>query len=118
MGSGGLDREDAVSRRTDLEGVSALASTRVLVVDDDDGVRGFLAATLRMDGYECVEAASGREALDLVDETIVAVVLDNRLPDIRGIDLLPQLRARVNATLPVLLVTGDDQLNGAAAGLG
>jgi EAL domain-containing protein (putative c-di-GMP-specific phosphodiesterase class I)/DNA-binding response OmpR family regulator len=95
------------------------ASTRVLVVDDDTSVRRFLITTLSMAGYDCVEAASGAEALDRVDATIAAVVLDNQLPDTRGTELLHRLRARAGVpTLPVLLVTGDDQLTGPVAGLG
>ena len=91
---------------------------RILVVDDDDGARGFLTATLRLAGYECVEASTGSEALERIDATIAAIVLDNRLPDVLGTELLHRLRGRLGATtLPVLLVTGDDQLAGPVAGL-
>src|SRR5439155_15481273 len=89
-----------------------------LVVDDDVGVRRFLVTTLELAGYECVEADSGAEALERIDATVSAVVLDNRLPDGLGIELLHRLRSRLGATtLPVLLVTGDDRLTGPAAGL-
>jgi len=92
---------------------------RILVVDDDDSARGFLVATLRLAGYDCVEAATGAEALERIDATISAIVLDNQLPDALGTELLQRLRRRLGATtLPVLLVTGDDQLAGPAAGLG
>ena len=92
--------------------------TRILVVDDDPSARGFFVNALRLAGYECVEARSGAEALECIDATIAAVVLDNRLPDTRGTELLHRLRNRLGATtLPVILVTGDDQLAGAAAGL-
>jgi EAL domain-containing protein (putative c-di-GMP-specific phosphodiesterase class I)/DNA-binding response OmpR family regulator len=96
-----------------------IAGTRILVVDDDPGARTFLVTTLRLAGYECVEAATAKEALERIDATISAVVLDNRLPDALGTELLHRLRSRMGATtLPVLLVTGDDQLAGPAAGLG
>jgi EAL domain-containing protein (putative c-di-GMP-specific phosphodiesterase class I)/DNA-binding response OmpR family regulator len=92
--------------------------TRILVVDDDDSARTFLVTTLQLAGYVCVEAASAAEALERIDATIAAVVLDNRLPDALGTELLHRLRSRMGATtLPVLLVTGDDQLAGPAAGL-
>ncbi|MEY2434599.1 MAG: hypothetical protein QOC92_4324 [Acidimicrobiaceae bacterium] len=94
------------------------AGTRILVVDDDASARAFVVTTLRLAGYECVEAASGAEALERIDATISAVVLDNRLPDALGTELLHKLRIRLGATtLPVLLVTGDDQLTGPVAGL-
>ncbi|MEY2451290.1 MAG: hypothetical protein QOD92_864 [Acidimicrobiaceae bacterium] len=96
----------------------SVAGTRILVVDDDQGARGFLVTTLRLAGYDCVEAATGAEALERIDATISAVVLDNHLPDALGTELLHRLRGRLGATtLPVLLVTGDDQLAGPVAGL-
>lgn len=107
-----------MQRQSDLPEGDAQTSARVLVVDDDVSVRRFLSDTLRLEGYDCVEAGTAREALDLIDDSIAAVVLDNRLPDAYGTELLPQLRARASVTLPVLLVTGDDQVRGAAAGLG
>src|SRR4051794_23312332 len=114
----GSTGEDDVQRQSDLPERDSQASARVLVVDDDVSVRRFLSDTLRLEGYDCVEAGTAREALDLIDDSIAAVVLDNRLPDAYGTELLPQLRARASVTLPVLLVTGDDQVRGAAAGLG
>jgi EAL domain-containing protein (putative c-di-GMP-specific phosphodiesterase class I)/CheY-like chemotaxis protein len=78
----------------------------------------FFATALQLAGYECVEAATAAEALDRIDATIAAVILDNRLPDALGTELLHRLRRQMGATLPVLLVTGDDQLAGPAAGLG
>lgn len=91
---------------------------RILVVDDDDGARGIVVLALQLAGYQCVEAATGAEALARIDTTISAVVLDNRLPDGPGTELLHRLRRRMGtATLPILLVTGDDQLATPAAGL-
>src|SRR4051794_14064561 len=82
---------------------------RILVVDDDAGVRGFVVTTLTLAGYECIQAASAAEALERIDTTTAAVVLDNRLPDGTGTELLPRLRARRGSTtMPILLVTGDD----------
>ena len=75
--------------------------------------------TLELAGYECVEAESAADALSRIDPTIAAVVLDNRLPDGLGIDVLHQLRSRAGTTtLPVLLVTGDESLTNSVAGLG
>jgi EAL domain-containing protein (putative c-di-GMP-specific phosphodiesterase class I)/DNA-binding response OmpR family regulator len=94
----------------------------VLVVDDDADVREFLVASLETSGYSTVQAASGLEALDALDAvhgSIAAVVLDNRLPDVSGLEVLRLIRERPSrATLPVLLVTGDDRLAQRVAGLG
>jgi len=102
-------------RDTQIESGSG---SRILVVDDDHSTRTFLVTTLQLAGYECVEAATAAEALERIDATISAIVLDNRLPDAVGTELLHLLRRRMGvATLPILLVTGDDQLTGPAAGL-
>ena len=94
------------------------AGTRILVVDDDRATRRFFVTTLELAGYECVEAGSAAEALERIDATIAAVVLDNRLPDALGVDVLHKLRNRLGATmLPVLLVTGDEELTNSVAGL-
>lgn len=50
-------------------------SIRVLVVDDEKGVRFFLEETLRRQGYEVVPAASGEEALQLLRDTFFDVIL-------------------------------------------
>lgn len=95
------------------------AGTRILVVDDDRGTRMLFVTALEMAGYECVEAETAADALDLLDAGIGAVVLDNRLPDGLGIDVLQRIRNRAGATtLPILLVTGDEQLTGPVDGLG
>ena len=94
------------------------AGTRILVVDDDRATRRLFVMTLELAGYECVEAGSGAEALERIDASVAAVVLDNRLPDGLGIDVLRKLRGRLGATmLPVLLVTGDEELTNSVAGL-
>jgi two-component system response regulator HydG len=68
---------------------------RVLIVEDDQGVRGLLEATLGDNGYEVVAADSGEKALAALDRgTFEAVLLDLNLPGITGMDVL-----RVGPTL-------------------
>lgn len=95
----------------------------VLVVDDDSVVRGIVRQALtRADFGEVTEASSGAEALDLIERTRFAVVLlDNQMPGMSGLDVLRQLRNNARtATLPVILVTGqaemDDRIRGLDAG--
>ena len=58
---------------------------RILVVDDDEGVRDALKMTLEYEGYECLFARSGREGLDLIDsESIDLVILDVKMPGWMG----------------------------------
>jgi DNA-binding NtrC family response regulator len=79
---------------------------RVLVVDDELLIRWSLAETLRDDGHEVVEAASGREALAAVADvgvTFDVVLLDFRLPDSSDLGLLARLRLRLPKTSIVMM---------------
>jgi len=80
--------------------------TRVLVVDDDPGIRNLLREYLAPRAHEVETAENGRTALALAREwTPDAVVLDLDLPDMRGIEVLEQLKAG-NPLLPVVILTG------------
>jgi two-component system response regulator FlrC len=66
----------------------------ILVVDDEQGVRSFLADTLEMAGHEVAQAASADEAIALVRRRSCQVVLtDLRMPGSSGMDLLAVLRS-------------------------
>ena len=59
---------------------------RILVVDDDEGVRDALKMTLEYEGYECLFARSGREGLDLLgSESVDLVLLDEKMPGMDGL---------------------------------
>src|SRR5437870_3562772 len=76
----------------------------VLVVDDDPGIRDALSMVLESD-YAVVTAADGRTALEVFRQRSVdAVLLDLRLPDIGGLDVLRQMRA-IDPRVDVILVT-------------
>ncbi len=81
-------------------------STRVLLVDDERALRQALARHLRRDGHEVVEARSGEEALALLAEQAVDVIVsDITMPDMGGVVLLRRVREH-NADVPFLLMTG------------
>ncbi len=68
-------------------------SRRVLVVDDDPGIRIALVTLLEDLGCEVVEAANGREALDVLSRQPVELVLtDLRMPVLDGMSLLEEVR--------------------------
>jgi two-component system, NtrC family, response regulator AtoC len=85
---------------------------RVLVVDDEENLRLVLRTLLRRNGYEVETAASGDEALGLVDSFGPDVVLtDVRMPKMGGLDLLQTLRAKGNdATVIVMSAYGNMDL--------
>lgn len=67
---------------------------RVLFVDDDDTFRRVMSSALARRGYEVNGAATGAEALDRVSDGVDVAVLDLRLPDMDGVELLERLRER------------------------
>jgi CheY-like chemotaxis protein len=80
--------------------------TRILVVDDDAGVRMAARALLEADGFQVVEAASGRAALTLLEtETVEAVLTDMFMSDTGGIELIHTLR-RDASDLPIVAMSG------------
>jgi CheY-like chemotaxis protein len=76
----------------------------VLVVEDDAGLRAYLATILELQGYRVVAAGSGEEALELLGEDrAMLAVLDIGLPGMDGFAVAEQLAPDV----PVIVVTGD-----------
>lgn len=82
-----------------------MAPVDLLLVDDDDIDRE-LVRRLLSDAYAVREVSTGQEALEIVQHQPPAcVLLDYRLPDIGGLQLLPYFTA---AYLPVIILTGEE----------
>lgn len=80
---------------------------RVLVVDDDERFRAFVAATLHAAGLESVEAADGTTALALARaERFDVALLDVHLPGISGYEVCRALRDRLGDTLRIVFISG------------
>jgi two-component system response regulator HydG len=78
--------------------------SRILVIDDDQGVRDSMARTLRSAGYAVETAATGEEGVSLAKGNAYDVILsDMRMPGISGLDVLRKLRdQRVDAAFIVM----------------
>ena len=62
------------------------------------------------DGYQVLGASTGQEALaHLARQAVQAIVLDRRLPDVDGVQLCRQVRDRLDAQVPIILVTADQE---------
>src|SRR5215212_8927277 len=87
---------------------------RILIVDDEEVLRDVLDAVLRREGFDMVMAASGEEALSVLDsdDNIDLVILDIMLPGISGIDTLRAVRIS-NPNLPVIIITAFSSIDGA-----
>jgi two-component system KDP operon response regulator KdpE len=82
---------------------------KVLIVDDEPPIRKLLRMGLSTQGYEILEAPSGRIALELLAENPDLVILDLGLPDVQGLELLRMMRAR-NERVPIVVLSsrGDE----------
>jgi DNA-binding response OmpR family regulator len=74
---------------------------RILIVEDEDAIAVPLAEGLRREGFETTHAATGGAALAAGDHDLV--LLDLRLPDMDGLDVCRELRAR--SAVPIIVVT-------------
>ena len=80
--------------QTNANGTSILVPVTLLIVDDETGIRNILRRKLSQQGYQCKEAATAGKALDvLAASPIDLVILDIRLPDKSGIELLPEIKS-------------------------
>src|SRR5687767_1489058 len=66
----------------------------ILIIDDEADTRAFLKDALAEIGCRVVEAATGEAGLAACDRRVDLVLLDHRLPDGSGLDLLQQLRRK------------------------
>ena len=90
---------------------------RVLVVEDDADARDNLCDILELDGYVIDTAASVADVKQRADWSgMSCVILDRKLPDGNGADLLPYIRQQA-PDVPVVMVTGFADLDGAVSAL-
>ncbi|HEY0871869.1 MAG TPA: sigma-54 dependent transcriptional regulator [Vicinamibacterales bacterium] len=80
-------------------------AARILVVDDEPGIRVMLSAALKREGYDVLLAADARSALDTLETgPIDVVVTDIRMPQMTGIELLDAAK-RIDPALSVIMMT-------------
>ncbi len=79
---------------------------KILVLEDESGIRSFVVINLRRNGYEPVEAATGEEALAALaaDPEIGVALLDVMLPDIDGFEVCRRIRAS-GSKMGVIMLT-------------
>jgi two-component system response regulator (stage 0 sporulation protein F) len=81
---------------------------KVLVVDDEKSIRALCAEELGEEGYEVITTGEGKKVLELIEsDQPSAVVLDIRMEDCDGLDLLQEIR-NAHPELPIILNTAYD----------
>jgi DNA-binding NtrC family response regulator len=90
---------------------------RILIVDDDNTIRKTLKAILEDEGYTVDLAATGQEAIQKTEENAYDIaLLDIRLPDMEGVELLKLIKDNVPKTRKIML-TGYPSMQNAIAAL-
>ncbi|MBI5872852.1 MAG: response regulator [Candidatus Omnitrophica bacterium] len=84
---------------------------KILVVDDEPGIREILYRFLTKSGYEVLKASCGAEALKIIDsgEKIDFMVIDMKMPEMKGIDVLREFSKR-GKILPFIILSGSLEL--------
>jgi len=78
---------------------------RILLAEDDDSLRGFLARALERAGYEVVSCPDGETAVDALDQHFHVLLTDIVMPGIDGIEVARQAAAR-QPHLRIMFITG------------
>ena len=78
---------------------------RILLAEDDDSLRGFLARALERAGYEVTACADGEEAVAVLDETWDLLLTDIVMPGMDGIELA-RLAAQRRPGVRIMFITG------------
>lgn len=93
--------------------------SKILIVEDDDGISDFVTLELQHEGYETVLAKTGREGIEKFEsENPDLILLDVMLPEMNGLEVLRRIRTKSN--VPVILETARgetiDKINGLNSG--
>lgn len=94
---------------TRLQNALAGDVRRCLIVDDEAAMRAVLCRLMRAEGFECVQAASGTEALAALEAQAIPLVLsDYHMPELDGAELLQTIQQRWPGTAVVIITAVSD----------
>ena len=95
-----------------------MATERILVVDDEEPIREIVTAMLHSSGYQCQQAASGKQALALLTsgDSFELVLSDLMMADMDGIGLLERTKEKY-PDMPVVMVTAVHDISVALAAI-
>lgn len=84
---------------------------KVLIVDDQNGIRILLVEVFSSEGYETFQAANGKAALEIVKtHTPDLVLLDMKIPGMDGLEILKHIK-QMNPDIKVIMMTAYGELD-------
>ncbi|MDM7935130.1 MAG: sigma-54 dependent transcriptional regulator, partial [Methanothrix sp.] len=85
---------------------------RILVVDDDESIRRYIAKLLVQGGYDVMTVSNGREALSELrtNQDISLAILDILMPEMDGLETLNEMR-KISSDIPILMLSALGQTN-------
>ena len=72
---------------------------KIMVVDDHDDIREVIHVLLTNEGYQIIEAKNGKEALELLDDSIDLIILDVMMPEMNGYQVCLLMREKTNTPI-------------------
>ena len=94
---------------------------KILILEDEIGIRSFVSINLKREGYEVIEAGTGSEAIEKLNSepNIAVALLDIMLPDMSGVDICRYIRDKYE-NMGIIMLTAkaqeEDKLEGFVAG--
>lgn len=86
-------------------------SFKILVLEDEIGIRSFVCINLKREGYEVIEVSTGEEAIEILkNQNIDIALLDVMLPGISGIDVCKFIRENFDS-IGIIMLTAKGQEN-------
>lgn len=88
-----------------------MGKQKVLIVDDQNGIRILLMEVFNSEGYETFQAANGKIALDIVkNHEPDLVLLDMKIPGMDGLEILKHIK-QINSDIKVIMMTAYGELD-------
>ncbi|MCA1203864.1 response regulator [Priestia flexa] len=88
-----------------------MLTEKILIVDDQYGIRILLTEVLQKEGYQTFQAANGFQAIDIAKEQqLDLVLLDMKIPGMDGIEILKRLKG-YDKTIKVIIMTAYGELD-------
>jgi DNA-binding NtrC family response regulator len=76
----------------------------VLIIDDEEKLRGLLAKIIKLEGFDVLEAADAKSGLKKLEQNPVCIcICDVKLPDVNGIELVHQIKTKYPSTEVIML---------------